>query len=1091
VELDPERRCRECWRIAGLICRRCGTPAPHLARFCPSCGQRLAGAQAARMRTGPGRSDVERRQLIVLFCDLVSSTALATSMDAEDFTDLIRKFQAVVADTIVEFGGVVSRFMGDGALTFFGYPQAHEDDAERAVRAALAIVEGIESIGPPGLQLRARAGIASGPVVVGMLVKDVGFSNVDAAGAAPNVASRLQAMAEPGTVLIDDQIRRMTSRAFECRDLGPCAVRGLNEAIRVWQPLRPIPDVSRFAARFYQSSAPLVGRDAEIVRLREIWEEARGGRGRVALLTGEPGIGKSRIVAQLLYDTAGQEAAYVQMFCTPLGRSVSLSPCIHFLEGLAGFDSGDTSDTRLRKLMAALEGADSSSIALLADLLGLQAESGLPDLQLAPHRKKQRLLDALVRLLLHRAENRPVLAVFEDAHWSDPTSLELLADTVERLDGLPVMLIVTGRPEFDPPWRTRPQVVPISLPPLQAADCAALVRSISGPALPDETVDEIIRRADGVPLYAEEMTKAMVEAGLPRAGSGGIAAPELPTSVPPSLHASLVARLDRLGGARDLLETAAAIGRHFDARLLSVLGGRAQAGLQQSLGRLARLGLVEHAGDPHRGLYRFRHALIRDAAYGLIVRERRRGLHRRIAEAIEHDAPEVAANEPHILAYHWTEAADVERATGWWLRAGVHAMRRSMMSDAIAQVQRGIDLLQTLPPGEFRQRREVELLVVLGKALLASKGHAAPVVGETFERAHALCRDLGAVTALPTILFCEWTRALLRAELDIAEERAAELAGLSRKTGDPVLLVIAHFADGVSRLPRGDFQGAMAALGRALALFEPAKRESYAALVVGDARVVMRTYLSRARLCVGDLDGARRSAEDGLGEARRLGHVYTICHALFQKGYVTANVASPAEALGEFEELRTLAHEHGIAFFEACGTIMAGWCLCLIGAHRNGWPLLSGGIAAYRSSGCKLYVPSFLRFEAEALALDGRRDEALERLDQAQAEIAATSARWDAPEMARIRGGILAAAGDHEGASTAFLEAIRQARASGARLFELRAAMDLADLELRRAGPSRARDAFMPAYSGFPGGGASADVARARELATRVEDGVA
>jgi len=994
---------------------------------------------------------MELRQLTVMFCDLVASTSLSTSMDAEDFSDLIQRFQTRVAEAVSEFGGVIGRFMGDGALTFFGYPQAHEDDAERAIRAALAIVEGIESIAPPELCLRARAGIAAGPVVVGSLVKDVGFSNVDAAGAAPNVAARLQTMAEPGTVLIDDQIHRMASRAFEFRDLGHWVVRGLGGVLQVWQPLRPVSDASRFAARFYEAPSPLVGRNREMARLRSLWSAARQGSGKVAFLSGEPGIGKSRMVAQLLHETIDEDVARVQMFCTPLGQGISLNPCIHYLEGLAGFESSDSPEAKLAKLRSTLRDADATVVALLADLLGLPAKDWLPDLQLAPHRKKQRLLDVLVMQLLGQAEHRPVLAVFEDAHWSDPTSLELLADTVGRLTGLPILLIVTGRPEFEPPWQSLPHVAKIKLSSLQPADCATLVRHISGRTLAEETIDEIVMRADGVPLFAEEMTKAVVETGLSRSGPSGAVTLKPPAAVPPSLHASLVARLDRLGGARELLETAAAIGRHFDARLLSVLGGRPQAALQHSLGRLARLGLVERVGNPPRGLYRFRHALIRDAAYGLIVRERRRGLHRRIAEAIEHEAPDVANGEPHILAYHWTEAGDTERAVGWWLRAGIRAMQRSMMSDAITQIRRGLDLLATLAPNDTRRRREVELLVVLGKALLATRGHAAPVVGETFSRAHALCRDLGAVTALPTILFCEWTRALLRAELDVAEKRAAELTELSEKTADPVLRVIAHFATGVSRLPCGDFNGAMAEIGRALTLFDPAKRERYAALVVGDARVVMRTYLSRARLCVGNLDGATRSADDGLDEARRLGHVYTICHALFQKGYVTANVVSAAAALPQFEELRSLAHEHGIAFFEACGIIMTGWCLCLVGEHDRGWPLLSGGIAAYRSTGCMLYVPSFLRFEAEALARIGKTTEALERLQQAQANIDMTAARWDEPEVVRVRGEVLEAQGDYDGAAASFREAIRLAQASGARLFESRAKAGLDDLGLRHA----------------------------------------
>ncbi len=894
--LDRNGACETCGHNPTRACPRCGTSTTDAAQFCPNCGKRLA--PKPRSTTAAG-ARLERRHLTVMFCDLVSSTELAASMNEEDYTDLIQTFQTRVAATIASFGGIVGRFMGDGAIAFFGYPQANEDDAERAIRAALSVVAGGYGALGAGLPVATRAGIAAGPVVVGLLMRDVGFSNVDAAGAAPNLAARLQTMAQSGTVLIDDQVRQMAARSFEFRDLGQRPVRGFADKLQLWQPLRPVPEANRFAARFRGTSAPLIGRGKEMMQLRDLWAAARKGSGRVVFLSGEPGIGKSRIIAQLLHDVIDPETEKIQLFCTPLGQGVSLNPIIHALEAAADFSAGEGGAAKLAKLERALPDAQPASLTLVADLLGLHVDGQLPKLQLAPHRIRERLLDALPGILLSLARRRPLVLVFEDAHWSDSASLEVLTATIERAASRPLFLIVTARPEFDPPWKTLPQLTSVVLPPLPADASAALVRSIGGDTLEEATVAEIVSRADGVPLFVEEITKAILESGPSGKAPAGSIRSSAPTSVPRSLHASLIARLDRLGGSRDILETAATIGRQFDARLLSLVGGRAQGGLQHALGKLAKLGLVERMNAPSSGLYRFRHSLIRDAAYGLIVRERRRKLHRRLAEVIERDAQDGTSIEPYILAYHWTEAAEPARAAEWWLRAGIKSMQRSMMSDAVVQINLGLGLVAQLEPGEASRLLEINLLVALGKALIASKGHAAPVVGETFARAHAQSRHVTSITALPTIVFCEWTHALLRAELDRADECAAELTQLSETSNDPVLRVIAHFATGVSRLPRGDFSGSIAEVGRGLAIFDPAIRARYSALVIGDARVVMRTYLSRARLCIGDLDGCERCASDGILEARRLGHVYTLCHALFQSGFVTANLeVSVAGAAG-------------------------------------------------------------------------------------------------------------------------------------------------------------------------------------------------
>jgi class 3 adenylate cyclase len=614
-----------------------GGPAPTLAATQRHCVL-LASPQGHRVDRAEPAGEAERRQITVLFCDLVGSTALSSRLDPEDLRDVIAAYHQTAAGTVARHGGYVASYMGDGVLAYFGWPRAHEDDPERAVAAGLDLVEAVGRLAAPGgPALQARVGIATGVVVVG---DAAGVRERGAVGETPNRAARLQALAEPDAVVIDAGTRRRLGGLFECRELGPVAAKGFPAPVRAWRVLRPTTLGSHSEALHAAAGrAPLVGRDEEIKLLRRRWAQAKGGEGRVVLLSGEPGIGKSRLAAGLMERLAEEPHTELHYFCSPQHRDSPLFPVVGQLERAAGFAREDAPEARRGKLEALLARATqrSDEVAMIADLLGLPAGDRHPLPELSPQERRERLLDALLAQLAGLAARRPVLMLFEDAHWSDPTSLELLGLAVERLRRLPALLVVTFRPEFRPLWAGLPRVTALALGGLGRREAAALVARTAGEAaLPGEVVDEIVERTGGVPLFVEELTRAVVEADWHEAAAkGGPAAAPLPSrAVPAALYASLMARLDRLGPAREVAQIGAVIGREFSYELLAAVARRPDAELRGALECLVEAGLVFRAGEPPRATYLFKHALVQEAAYGTLLRARRWALHAGIARVL-------------------------------------------------------------------------------------------------------------------------------------------------------------------------------------------------------------------------------------------------------------------------------------------------------------------------------------------------------------------------------------------------------------------------------------------------------------------------
>ena len=670
-----------------------------------------AAAQPATVELKP-QETAERRQVTVMFSDLVGSTALSARMDPEDLREVISAYQRCVAETVARFDGFVAKYMGDGVLVYFGYPQAHEDDAERAVRAGLELVAAVGALRTHA-PLQTRVGIATGLVVVGDLIGSGASQEQAIVGGTPNLAARLQSIAEPNSVVIADSTRKLVGNLFELQDLGAQDLKGISGPARAWAALRPSSVESRFEALHASGVTELVGREEELDLLLRSWSKAKTGEGQVVLLSGEPGIGKSRLTAALLERIASEPHTRLRYFCSPQRTDSALFPIISQMERAARFAHDDNPQVKLNKLGALL--AQSSTppqhAALFAEMLSLPNDGRYPVLELTPQQRRQITLEALCVQVETFARNSPVLMIFEDAHWSDPTSLEAFGRAVDRIASLAVLLVVTFRPEFEPPWIGQPHVTALTLNRLTRREIEAMIDRVAGDKpMPANIRQEIVERTDGIPLFVEEMTKAVLEAESQSAAELAAAAiSPAAVAVPATLHASLMARLDRLGGpAKEVAQIGAAIGREFSHALLAAVARRREVELHSALDCIVAAGLLFRHGIPPHASYLFKHALVQDAAYGTLLRESRRALHAYIAEALEREFADISELQPDLLARHCAEAGLTEKAANLFGKAGQRSLERSALVEAVSQFTRALSLITALPTTPARRREQVK-----------------------------------------------------------------------------------------------------------------------------------------------------------------------------------------------------------------------------------------------------------------------------------------------------------------------------------------------------------------------------------------------
>jgi class 3 adenylate cyclase/predicted ATPase len=1115
--------CGQCAAALSRSCAQCGFENPSEFTFCGQCGN--AFGTEPKERASP---EAERRHLTVMFCDQVNSVARSQRLDPEEISEITHQYQAACAKVIRNFDGSIGQYQGDGLLVYFGYPVAHEDDAQRAVRAGLGILAELPHLNAQLQQtmqdlqdfpLQLRIGIHTGLAVVG----EMGAGErreLMALGDTPNLASRLQGLATSDTVLISEATYRLAGGFFACRDLGPQQLKGVSLPLEVYQVVGESGMRSRLQVSAAAGLTPLVGRKEELGLLTERWEQVKEGEGWVVMVSGEAGIGKSRLV-QALKERLAQEphlCLWLECHCSPYHQNSALSPVIDLLQRLLRFEREEAPQEKFTKLESVLQRFPLSLLEIMplfASLLSLPLPDRYPPLTLTPQRQRQKLQEALLALLMAQTEQQPVLQVVEDLHWADPSTLETLNFFVNHGSITRSLMLFTFRPEFSPPWVTRSHVTQLTLNRLSRKQVEEMTVGVTkGKTLPAEVTHQLVTKTDGVPLFVEELTKMVLESGwLKEEANRYILTGALPSvGIPATLHDSLMARLDRLGPVKEVAQLGATLGREFSYELLKAVSPLDEAALYNALNQLVEVELLYRRRLPSQELYVFKHALIQEAAYQGLLKSTRQQSHKQIAQVLQERFPEIVETQPELLAHHYTAAGLVEEAIPCWQRAGQRAVERSANVEAASHLNKGLELLKALPETPERIQQELQMQTLLGSALMATKGFAAPEVGAAFTRARELCQDIGETPQLFPVLRGLAAFYSVRADYKTTQELAEQCLRLAQRQQDPSLLLGAHFEIGVALFCLGEFIHAREHWEQVLALYESEKHRAQTVLYGQDIGVSCLSRMTRLLWFLGYPDQALKRGHAAVALAQEVSHPFSLAYAL---NFVTEchRLCGEVQAARErAEEAIRLSTEQGFSLWATTATMLQGWTLAMQGQGEEGIAQLRQGLAIWQAMGAEMARPHWLALLAEVYGRTEQSEKGLPLLDEALAVVNNTGEREYEAELYRLKGQLtlqsktsLGQVSDKSQASqdmsevpntqhlapstqveaeaeACFLKAIEIARRQQAKSWELRATISLSRLWLRQGKQAEARRMMAEIYGWFTEGFDTADLREARTL---------
>ena len=1033
----------------------------------------------------------ERRQLTVMFCDLVGSTALSERMDPEELRALLHEYRMRCGEVIARYDGLVARYVGDGILTYFGWPRAHEYDAERAVRAALEIVQAMKrmSFAEP---LPVRIGIATGPVVVGEQAGEGDQAKL-AVGTTPNLAARLQSEAEPDCVLITASSHRLVEGLFECDELSPVHFKGISEPVVAYRVRRESGARSRFKAGARRGLMPMIGREEEIALLLKRWAQAKEGEAPVLLIEGEAGIGKSRLLHSFSDRLEGEPHGRLSYYGSAYHQSSAFYPAIDQVERALGFRREDSPQRKLQKLETMLTelGLDIATHApAAASILSLPTKGRYSELKLAPDERKSRFLETLAAAVRATAQRQPVLMVVEDMHVMDPSTIELLTLLVEELHTGHFLLVATFRPGFQPPWTRGGNVTSLTLGRLSRKESTAMIEKVTaGKSLPDEVFRQILTKTDGVPLFVEELTKMVLESNLLERSEEGyrLSGPLPEPSIPSSLQDSLMARLDRLAPIKELAQLASTLGRTFSYELLAAVAQLDEAKLDATLGQLVAAELLYRHGQPLEVTYEFKHALVRDAAYQSLLKSTRHLYHGRIAKVLEERFPSIVESQPELVAHHYTEAKITDQAIAFWIKAGEKAVACSANLEAIHHFRKALELLQLLPDVSARTHLELQIHIALAVPLTATSGYGATEVAQTYSRARELCEQLGRTSELFPTLYGMWRYYLLRGQCAAARELAQKLLSLAETAQEPAFLVVSHRASGATLFYGGELIEAGEHLESALSLFSShANLGSTLAQTydVVDPQVASLSYASWVFWLRGYPERAWALSKDAALLALQRAHPFSLVLALSFSAWLHQFCRDPNQARMRAHSALELATERGFPFWVGWNEILESWARGESKPGEDETPRIRHGLLSWRAQGSELGTTYFLTLLAEACARNGQVDAGLDALAEAQSVSDKTGERFWLAEQFRLRGELLLRRGaaPRTEAEACFQQALNIARHQLSKSLELRAATSLGRFWRSEGKLAEARMVLSEACDWFKGGLVTADLTDARAL---------